>query len=153
MVGDTALAWDMDQLVTPEEKRALVAWAVACAEMTMTLLDERHCSDARVRAALDAAGAWMRGTCAVGDVRAAASAAHAAARETDDAVVRAVARAAGHAAATAHVAGHARAAAHYAVKALVADGDPARALAIAIDIRGRQESLLPPELRRFVFGE
>lgn len=143
----------MDRSVTLDEKRALVAWAVACAEMILALLDARQCSDTRIRAALDAAGAWMRGTCAVGDVRAAASAAHAAARETDDAVVRAVARAAGHAAATAHVAGHARAAAHYAVKALVAAGDPARALAIAIDIRGRQESLLPAALRPFVFGE
>jgi hypothetical protein len=143
----------MDRSVTPEEKRALVAWAVACAEMTLVLLDERQCNDARIRAALDAADAWMRGTCTVSEVRASASAAHAAARESDDAVVRAAARAVGHAAATAHVAGHARAAAHYAVKALVAAGDPARALAIAIDIRGRQESLLPAALRPFVFGE
>ena len=50
-------------------------------------------------------------------MRSAAFAAHAAARHAEEGVPRAVARAAGHAAATVHVAGHAVHAADYAAKA------------------------------------
>ncbi len=82
--------------------------------------------DERPYAAVAAARAWVHGDLSMPDARAAAFAAHAAARETDDEQARAAARAAGHAAATAHVATHAPHAAAYALKA-AADPEAERA--------------------------
>ena len=101
------------------EKQALVIWASDCAEHVLSFFEEKFPNDDRPRKAIEVARAWVNGEMSVGEARSAAFAAHAAARDARDAgedLACEVARATGHAAATAHVAGHAVAAANYAAK-------------------------------------
>lgn len=98
--------------------RLLASWAADCAEHVLPLFAHRHPDDDRPRLAIEAARAWSRGEIAVGEARAAAVQAHAAAREASEAAACAVARASGHAVATAHMADHALGAAFYAVRAV-----------------------------------
>lgn len=95
--------------------------AVKGALKVLPLFESRYPCDPRPRAAIDAGRAWALGFLSVSKAREAAFAAHAAAR---DAIKHPcavfAARAAGHAAATAHVAGHARHASAYAEKATAA---------------------------------
>lgn len=101
-------------------KASHLALALQAAETSGHVLahfEARHPRDERPRRAIEAARAWARGELGVTGARAAAFAAHAAARDTTDPAARFAARAAGHAAATAHVAGHARHTAAYAAKA------------------------------------
>jgi len=131
-------ATDAGKLDTDDHK-ALVLWAVDCAEHVLPYFEKRYPKDDRPRKALEAGRAWARGKIRVSEARSAAISAHAAARDAEDGAARAAARAAGHAAATAHVAGHARAAASYAVKAA---GEAA-----AVKERDRQSRRLPEHLR------
>ena len=85
----------------------------------------RVTDDERPRAAIAAARDWVGGKIKMTDARKAAFAAHAAARETDNQAACLAARAARHAAPTAHVADHAKHAAAYALKA-VSDVDAER---------------------------
>jgi len=85
-------------------------------------------------------GPWVRGNLSASEARIAAFAAHAAARDADDPLVRAAARAAGHAAATAHVAGYSRHAAD------TIDADAAAAKEYAGQVRR-----LPEHLRSVVY--
>lgn len=80
--------------------------------------EREHPDDARPRHAITVARAWVLGGCSVMEARAAASSAHAAARKARGGPSVHAARAAGHAAATAHASGHARAAAWYALKVI-----------------------------------
>ena len=84
------------------------------AERVLPYFEEKYPNDDRPRKAVEAARAWVRGEISLSDVRAAAFAAHAAARDASHASARAAARAAGHAAATAQVTRHAPHAANYA---------------------------------------
>jgi hypothetical protein len=108
------------------DRRAQVAWAADCAERVLPYFEEAFPDDDRPRKAIEAARAWARGEIRVGEARAAAIAAHAAARDIAErpdahaAAACAAARAAGHAAATAHMVGHAPHAAAYAKKAAAA---------------------------------
>jgi hypothetical protein len=77
-------------------------------------------ADERPLHAITTARAWTRAEVTVGEARAAAIAAHAAARSVHQPSATAAARAAAHAAATAHMADHALWAASYARKAVVA---------------------------------
>ena len=95
----------------------LTLWAADCAERVLPVFAAQRPDDERPHAAVAAARAWVHGDLSMSGARAAAFAAHAAARETDDGAARAAARAAGHAAATAHVATHAPHAVAYALKA------------------------------------
>lgn len=115
--------------------RALALWAADCAEHVLACFETQHPDDHRPRQALEAARAWARDEIACGVARAAAFAAHAAARDADDPVARAAARAAGHAAATAHVADYARHAADYAVKATAYAADTTEADAVGAEGR------------------
>jgi len=98
--------------------RIIAMWAADCAEHVLHLFEEKYPEDKRPREAIEAGRAWIRGETRVGDIRKAAIAAHAAARNADNESAIAAARAAGHAAGTAHVAGHAIHAAEYACKAV-----------------------------------
>ena len=109
-----------DKRPNEQDHRLLALWAADCAEHVLPYFEEKYPNDDRPRKAVEAARAWTRGEIRVSEARTAALAAHAAARDADDAAACAAARAAGHAAATAHVAGHARGAASYAVKASAA---------------------------------
>jgi hypothetical protein len=104
---------------TPEHKR-LTSWAADCAEQVLSLFEEVCLNDDRPRQAIAAARAWVRNELTVPEARRYAFAAHAAARESENPAAIAAARAAGHAAATAHVATHAPHAEAYACKAKAA---------------------------------
>lgn len=98
--------------------RLLAAWAADCAEHVLPMFAARYPDDDRPARAIGTARAWSRGEATVTDAREAAFAAHAAAREATDPAAREVARAAGHAVATAHMADHELGAAFYAIRAV-----------------------------------
>ena len=100
------------------DHRLLVIWAANCAEHILGYFENSYSQDDRPRKAIEAGRAWARDTLATGKARKAAFIAHASAREASFPEARAAARAAGHAAATAHVPDHARHAADYAIKAV-----------------------------------
>jgi hypothetical protein len=97
--------------------RLLAGWAADCAEHVLPLFTARYPNDPRPRQAIETARAWARGEATVTDAREAAYAAHAAARDATDPVAIHVARAAGHAVATAHMADHELGAPFYAIQA------------------------------------
>ena len=115
-IRDDDLRKKIAEIVITMDKKTLVIWASDCAEHVLSYFEEKYPNDNRPRKAIEAARAWVDGELSVSDARSAAFAAHAAAREVEEDVTCTVARAAGHAAATAHVAGHAIHAANYAVK-------------------------------------
>ncbi|MGI8819729.1 MAG: putative immunity protein [Chthoniobacterales bacterium] len=135
----------------PEDQRTLALWAAECAAHVIPLFEKKHAKDDRPRKAIEAARAWTRGELSVSQARAAAFAAHAAARNCNDAAGQAAARSAGHAAATAHLAGHARYAAVYAVTAAKTI-DLAHPDAAAATERDWQIRRLPGHLRAAGFA-
>ncbi|SMP61318.1 hypothetical protein SAMN06265222_10775 [Neorhodopirellula lusitana] len=124
------------------DHQLLALWAADCAEHILDVFSIAEPDDPRPAVAIAAARDWVRGDLRMTDARTAAFAAHAAARETTNASAKLVARAAGHAAATAHVADHAKHAAAYVLKA-VDDVDAERKW---------QRQLLPPHLQSQLFN-
>ena len=122
-----------------QDHRSLVLWATGCAEHVLLYFEKEYPEDDRPRKAIEAGRAWVRDKITMGEVRVAAFAAHAAARDADHTAARAAARAAGHAAATAHVASHAPHAADYAATAAEA--------ANVVEEREWQYRHLPEHLR------
>lgn len=96
--------------------RDLALRAADQAETVLSVFQADRPEDPRPALAI-AARAWAQGEIACAEARAAAFAAHAAARQASSSFAAAAARAAGHAAATAHGVGHARHVADYARKA------------------------------------
>lgn len=115
--------------LSEDDRRLLAPWAADCAARTLSLFEARAPGDTRPRDAIDGVRAFARGERRIGEVRALSARAHAAGREVGDPAAIAAARAAGHAAATAHMAAHARGAPAYAAKAagLAAPNDPCAA--------------------------
>lgn len=103
-----------------EQHFQLMLWACACAEHLLPLIDGEI--DDRLEHALAVGKAWTEGHTTVGEARAASVTAHAYAREVTNPVVIAVARAVGHAVATAHMADHALGPVVYGLKAVKAAG-------------------------------
>ena len=101
---------DTDHLIAAEE-------SLAEAESVLKIFERAEPHDLRPREALAALRLWMRGELAVGPVRDAAFAAHAAARETTNEAARFAARTCGQAASVAHVATHSWHVKRYADKA------------------------------------
>jgi len=135
----------------PPIHKAVARWAAVCAERALPVFEERRPDDDRPRAAIESLRAWERGEIPMTACRAAAFAAHAAARAakeagSPDAV--AAARAAGQAAAVAHMFDHSPHAATYAAKAigLHGAGEPDRKAE-----RTWQWEDLDPELRTIGF--
>jgi hypothetical protein len=87
-----------------EQHSQLMTWACGCAEHVLHLFGEKI--DERLINALHVADEWKQGNASVGDARKASSGAHAVARESSNPTAIAVARAVGHAVATAHMADH-----------------------------------------------
>jgi len=94
----------------------LINWACKCAENVLPLISEK--SDERLLFALSIAKDWAIGKATVGDARKASLKAIAVANESSNPIAISVARAVGHAVATAHMADHSLGAALYAVKAV-----------------------------------
>lgn len=109
------------------DQQRLVIWAAGCAERVLPLFLRDREGDARPHQAIEAARNWAEGQVPLSAARGAGSAAHRAARETEDPAAKAAARAAGHAAAAAHAAGHAAHAASYARNAMLLSSDTGEA--------------------------
>ncbi len=127
------------------EHRLLADWSADCAEHLLPLF-KLHSSDDRPQQAIEIGRAWARGEIKTGIAQRAAVAAHAAARETSDAAAVAVARAAGHAVATAHFADHCLGPVIYGAKAVEAGGGSAD------EERDWQFARLPIDVRELVIS-
>jgi hypothetical protein len=99
-----------------EQHYQLMQWACECAEHVLPLFG--NTIDERLQNALRIALEWKQGNASVGDARKASVTAHTVARECSNPTSIAVARAVGHAVATAHMADHSLGAAWYALKAV-----------------------------------
>jgi hypothetical protein len=140
--GDVATS-DYGPRLAPFDQKALALWAADCAEHVILNFETLRSTDDRPRRAIEAARAWARGEITMMMARAAAVKAHAAARECDHPVAIAAARAAGHAAATAHSIRHARGAAAYAIVSAVASTTADRCDLVASVERDWQITKLP----------
>jgi hypothetical protein len=137
-----------------EQHHQLMEWACVCAEHVLPLFGEK--TDARLMNALQVSRKWKDGKASVGDARKASMGAIAVANEllTSDAaaldkgfskpVAIAVARAVGHAVATAHMADHSLGPAWYALKAVKGAG-------LSMDSERKwQDEQLPSEIEALV---
>jgi hypothetical protein len=108
------------ELVRKTDHKTLAVWAIDCVERVLPYFEEKYPEDNRPRKAIEALRKWIRtGIFKMADIRGAALASHAAAREVgEDNAARSAARAAGQAVATAHVPTHSIGAANYALQAI-----------------------------------
>lgn len=104
--------------LSEDDRRAVAVWAADFAERTLGLFETKAPNDRRPRDAIAGVRAFARGEMRIGPARALAAGAHSAAREVGDPAAVAAARAAGHAAAVAHMASHALGAPAYAAIAV-----------------------------------
>jgi len=125
-----------------EQHIQLMLWACICAEHVLPLIGDSV--DERLVHAIDIGKAWAAGKASVGDARKAAVDAHRVARETKDPIAVLVARAVGHAVASAHMADHSLGPAYYALKAVKAAGK-------SVEVERKwQDEQLPPEIKELV---
>ncbi len=137
----------------PSRHKLLTAWAADCAAHVLPLFTAVRPHDDRPRLAIEAARAWARGTGTAGASCDAAIAAHAAARAAPPGPGREAARAAGHAAATAHAADHELGAAAYAIRAVRLATTPARAAAAGRRECRWQRQRIPRGVRMLVLSD
>ena len=133
--------------------RLLVAWAADCAEHVLPLFTEVHPSDARPSHAIAIAREWASGNATVAQAREAAFGAHAAARESSNSAAIEVARAAGHAVATAHMADHELGAAAYAIRAVMKSAGTINAIRVAESECRWQQAQLSDAIRELVLSD
>lgn len=114
------------ELVKVSDKKTLAIWAIDCVKRVMPNFEEKYPGDNRPRKAIDALQVWIdTGVAKMEYIRKAALLSHAAARELDkNTAACSTARAAGHAAATAHVPAHSISAANYALQAISRTKNP-----------------------------
>jgi len=95
----------MVELVRKTDQKTLAIWAIDCVERVLPYFEEKYPEDHRPRQAIEVIQAWVNtGVFKMADIRKAALASHAAAREVGKVnSARSAARAAGQAVATAHV--------------------------------------------------
>ena len=130
--------------LTKQQHVLLMKWAIECSKHVLTLSSENL--DPALIQALETAKAWMQGEASVGEARKASAKCHAVARETNDPVLVAVARAIGHAVATAHMADHSLGPAWYALKAVKCAGGSIE------KEREWQNEQLQPEIRELALS-
>ena len=122
----------------------LANWARTCAEHVLPYFGKTV--DPRLMNALKVADEWSKGKAAVGDARRASVESHAVAREQINPAGVAVARAIGHAVATAHMADHALGGAYYGLKVVKASGKSVE------EERKWQDEQLPAEIKQLVLS-
>ena len=127
-----------------EQHRQMIKWSCHCVEHVLPILDGNL--DPRLINALFIAKEWAKGKATVGDAMKASVAAHATARESLNPVAVAVARAIGHAVATAHMSDHSLGGALYSLKALKLAGKPIEAE------RKWQNKKLPSEIKNLILS-
>jgi hypothetical protein len=108
------------KLVNKTDHKTLAVWAIDCVERVLPYFEEKYPEDHRPRNAITTLHKWIKtGVFKMSDIRKAALASHAAAREVnEDSPARSAARAAGQAVAIAHVPTHSVGAASYALQAV-----------------------------------
>lgn len=102
--------------LTQGNHRRLIRWARECSEHVLFLIEGEI--DQRLLYALNVAREWEQGNVSTGVAMKASLGAHAAARQSEYPVSKAVARSVGQAVATAHMADHSLGGAFYALKAI-----------------------------------
>ena len=132
-----------------QDQRSLAIWAADCTERVLPFFEKAYPKDDRPRKAIEACRTWVRtGVFKMADIRKASLSAHAAAREAkENNAACFAARAAGQAAATAHVPRHAFGAAYYALKAAAAANSANAEVKIAKELNW-QSRRLPKNLRQ-----
>lgn len=131
-------------LLSKENHRLLIQWACDCVSHALPLYTETE--NTRLTQALTTAKAWQEEKATVGEARNASFDMFALAKELNDPASIAVARATGHAVATAHMADHALQAAYYALKAMKAVGK-------SVETERRwQDKQLPSGIRELVIS-
>ena len=138
--------------LTDEHHRLLAGWALGCAGHVLHLFEDEQPGDSRPREAIDAGWAWIRGEMRMGDARAAAFLANAAAREMPG-PAKFAALAAGQAAAVPHVAAHDLGAAAYAIRAAGARVPAGEAAEARAREREWQRARLPVAIRALVLDD
>jgi hypothetical protein len=130
--------------LTKAHHRLLMKWACTCTEHVLPLSGKKP--DERLTHALSVAKDWIKGKATVGQAMKASVNAHAVARENTNPVAITVARAVGHAVATAHMADHSLGPALYALKAVKNAGK-------SIEVERKwQNKQLPPEIKELVLS-
>ena len=140
-------AWDGSNSTIPEEHKALTLWAADCAEHILRFFEDEYPDEKQPRLAIEAARAWARDEIMMTEARGEALSTHVVAREIELTSAREAARAAGHAAASAHVDNHAKAAANYALKSIAAVSEDDAAVDAETDWQCEQ---LPPKLHSVI---
>jgi hypothetical protein len=127
-----------------EHHRQLIKWACDCVEHAVLHFSE--IPDKRLIDALCTAKNWQLGNASVGDARSASMNAISVARESSEPSEIYLARAVGHAAASAHMADHSIRAAEYALKTVKAKGKSPE------EERIWQNEIIPSEIRELVLS-
>jgi len=131
-------------ILNKEHHRQLIKWARKCCEHVLPLYGATV--DERLINALVIANEWHAGNAKTGEAMKASVVAHGVARESSDPAKIAIARAVGHAVATAHMAEHSLGAAIYALKAVKFSGK-------SIDAERKwQNEQLPSEIMEIVMS-
>jgi len=131
-------------LLNKEQHRLIISWACNCVDHILPLFD--YGNNERLKTILNVGTEWKNGIASTGDARKASMVAITIANETSDQVSIAVARAVGHAVATAHMADHSLVAATYALKATQLAGN-------SIDDELKwQNDRLPVEIRELILS-
>ncbi len=138
--------------LTDADHHLLALWAASCAEHVLDLFESAHPGDARPRAAIEHARAWVRGEVTMTESRAAGGHAMGAARDKRGAA-RHAAYAAGQAGAVPHVAAHDLGAAAYAIKATCAAVPPGEAETVRRRECQWQRDQLPEAIRELVLDD
>lgn len=120
------------ELMKKADQKTLAIWAIDCVERVMPYFEEKYPEDQRPRKAIEVLQAWINtGVFKMADIRKAALASHAAAREVrEDNEARSTARASGQAVATAHVPTHSIGATNYVLQAIHRATNPSDADAV-----------------------
>ena len=131
--------------LSKDHQRLLISWATDCTEHVLAFFEDQHIDD-RLHHALNVARVWATEEVSVGDARNASVGAIAVARELTNPASIALARAIGHAVATAHMADHSIKAADYALKVVKVFGE-----SIELE-RQWQDDQLPTDIRELVIS-
>ena len=134
---------------TKNDHMLLAIWAADCAERVLPFFEKAYPKDDRPRKAIETCRTGVStGVFKMADIRKAALAAHAAAREAkENNTACFAARAAGQAVATAHVPEHAFGAAYYALKVIAAANSANDEIKITKELNW-QSQRLPKNLRQ-----
>ncbi len=139
---DSPCLQELLPLMEGASHRALVLWALDCAQEALSAFEEGWPGEARPRVALQKCEAWARGGIKMPEAKRAILDAHAAAKETASPYLAALAHAVGQAGSTVHVGTHAPGLVFYELTAIRLGAGPAWEAAVTEKIDFHTERLL-----------